>query len=508
MLAAALALLATFAPPTALLAQAADPALAPAPTPPEAAPSLAVPQVPVRTVLPINLPTALQLANVRPLDVALASERVRVALAERDRADVLWLPTLYSGGEYFRHDGQIQDVAGGVFGTSKQGVMLGVGPSAVFAVTDAIFAPLAQRQVVRAREAGLQAARNDSLLAVTEAYFSVQQARGDLAAAEDTVRRAEDLADRADKLAPGLIPRMEAVRVRTELSRRRVQVHGARERWASASADLARVLRLDPAALVEPLEPPHVRVDLVRLDCSVDELIPVALTLRPELASQQALVQATLQRIRQEKLRPLIPSVLLRGFSTPVTGTLAGGYFVAGRNDDLGHGGARMDVDLQVLWEWQNLGFGNLARVNERKAENQVAVLELFRLQDRIAAEVAQAHAQATAAAARLGDAQEEVRDALETVTSNFDGLGQTRRLSGDINLLVVRPQEAVAALQALAQAYTDFYAAVADYDRAQFRLYRALGHPAQLVTTQDTGCPPPSAGTADALAPPSAPVP
>ena len=36
--------------------------------------------------------------------------------------------------------------------------------------------------------------------------------------------------------------------------------------------------------------------------------------------------------------------------------------------------------------------------------------------------------------------------------------------------------------MQALAAAYTDFYAAVADYDRAQFRLYRALGQPAHLL--------------------------
>ena len=40
--------------------------------------------------------------------------------------------------------------------------------------------------------------------------------------------------------------------------------------------------------------------------------------------------------------------------------------------------------------------------------------------------------------------------------------------------------QEVVASVQSLAQAYNDFYGAVADYARAQVRLYRALGHPAQ----------------------------
>jgi hypothetical protein len=50
----------------------------------------------------------------------------------------------------------------------------------------------------------------------------------------------------------------------------------------------------------------------------------------------------------------------------------------------------------------------------------------------------------------------------------------------------LVRPQEVVVSIQALAQAYSDYYGAVADYDRAQFRLYRALGQPAQLVSGQD----------------------
>ena len=43
------------------------------------------------------------------------------------------------------------------------------------------------------------------------------------------------------------------------------------------------------------------------------------------------------------------------------------------------------DLDIQVLWEFQNLGLGNLAKVRERRAENAAAIIELFRLQDRIA---------------------------------------------------------------------------------------------------------------------------
>jgi outer membrane protein TolC len=476
---------------------AQEQALAPGPAtlvPCEPPAPLGLPRPPIEDKpLPINLPTALSLAGVRPLDVAVASERVRVAAAQLKRANALWLPTIYAGVDYYRHDGQLQDVAGNVFGASKDGFMVGCGPSAVFAISDAIFAPLAARQDVRARQALAQAAQNDSLLAVAEAYFNVQQARGEVAGADDAARKADDLARTAEKLAPGLIPSVEVLRTRAEAAHRRQVVASARERWRNASADLARVLRLEPSALIVPLEPPHLRVSIIPPEQSVDELIPVALTNRPELAAQQALVQATLQRLRQEKLRPLIPSVLLRGFSTPVTGTLGAGVFGGGRNGDLSNFDFRSDIDLQLVWQFESLGVGNHARVEERRAENRLAVLELFKSQDRIAAEVAQAHAQVRSASDRLSEAEVEVKAAVESANANIKGLRDTKEDQKQLTLLV-RPQEAVAAVQALAQAYAAYYGAVADYDRAQFRLYRALGQPAQLLTCQAPDDPVPPA--------------
>ncbi len=431
--------------------------------------------------LPINLPAALKLANARALDIALASERIQLAAAQLQQARVLWLPTLYLGADYLRHDGRVQDTPGNILTTSRNAFMAGIGPVAVFALADAFFSPLAARQVAGARTADLQATTNNTFLAVAEAYFNVQQARGELAGAEDIVRRAEDLVRRTERLAEVLAPPVEIVRARAELADRRQDVETARERWRVASADLVRLLRLDPTTVVQPVEPPHLQIALIPPDCPIDDLIPVALTNRPELAANQALVQATLQRLRQERLRPLIPSILLHGTSTPPE-TLGFGVFGGGINGDVSHFGIRSDFDIEVLWELRNLGFGNRALVNERRAEYRQSLLELFRTEDRVAAEVAQAHAQAQSAAVRARQAENELAAALDSVTKNFEGLGQTQR-AGNLLVLVIRPQEAVAAVQALARAYARYYGAVADSNRAQFRLYRALGHPAQLLT-------------------------
>src|SRR5581483_10600494 len=146
----------------------------------------------------------------------------------------------------------------------------------------------------------------------------------------------------------------------------------------------------------------------------------------------------------------------------------------------------RNSIDMQLLWEFQNLGLGNRALVRQREADNQQAILSLFRTQDAIAAEVVQAHAQVSRAVNRVRLAEEEFKNARVTVEKNMEGLQQTRNIGG-VLVLVFRPQEVVAAIQALDQAYRDYYGAVADVNRAQFRLYRALGQPAQDLANVQT---------------------
>src|SRR6266702_643547 len=101
---------------------------------------LVIPQAkPEDQPLPINLPTALALAQAKPLDIAIAGQRLEQALAQEQKAKTLWLPSLLAGIDYTRHDGQLQDVVGNVFGTSKQSFMAGGGPIAVFAFADALY---------------------------------------------------------------------------------------------------------------------------------------------------------------------------------------------------------------------------------------------------------------------------------------------------------------------------------------------------------------------------------
>jgi hypothetical protein len=86
----------------------------------------------------------------------------------------------------------------------------------------------------------------------------------------------------------------------------------------------------------------------------------------------------------------------------------------------------------------------------------------------------------------RVRRAEAEVKAALASYAGNLKGLSETVR-AGELLQLVNRPQEVVAALQQLQQAYINYYTSANDYNRAQFGLFHALGFPAQRLACGDS---------------------
>ena len=424
--------------------------------------------------MPINLATALRLADARPLVIEAARAAVETEVGLYEQARVLWLPNVYLGADYQTHaGGQINTLtAGSIVNTNSQ-FLAGAGATAVFALTDAIYAPLAARQLLQARNTSIQTAKNDALLQVAQAYFDVQQARGILAGTEDSLVKGRDLARRIGELGKGLAPGIEVRRVEATIAELQQAAATARQDWRTSSATLARLLRLDPSIVVVPLEPPHLQISLISPKENLDDLIRVGLTNRPELASQQAVVQAVLTQLQQERMRPLIPSVILQSNSAP-NQLLGVGIYGVGPGG-LNSWSGRSDWNAQVVWEFRNLGFGNQGLVAQRRGEQRQAMVELFRIQDQVAAEVVQAHAQVEAAGIRVKRAEAGLKAALASYDGNLIGLSETLR-GGDLLVLVNRPQEVEAALEQLQLAYVNYYTSANDYDRAEFTLFRAMG--------------------------------
>jgi outer membrane protein TolC len=463
--------------------------------------------------LPINLATALRLAGARPVIISAAQASVQVAEAELAKANVLWLPSLNVGVGYYGHDGAAQGQSGNFFNNSKNEFLAGAGLTARVSPADALYAPLAARQVLRSREIDLQTARNDALLAAALAYFDVQQARGRVAAVRDLLDKNLALRKAIDVERVSLAKPTDLHRAKALLAGFEDDAASAKEQWGLASAELVRVLRLDPAAIVVPLEPPNLRVTLIAPELPVDFLIPIGLTGRPELASQQSLVQAALVRIKQERMRPLVPSLILQG-SPGAAGPgnyLMGGVFASGANGSANPTQPRADVSVALVWELQNLGFGNRALVRERQAQQQQTLIELFRVQDMVAAEIARAHVQLKSANTRVASSERGLREAKLAYDGSLAELGKLEK-KAEATIVIRRTFEVIDALKSLSRAYDLYFASINDFNRAQFLMYRSLGYPAEILTCErdsgpimpvDTSRPPQMAPVCDRDVPP-----
>jgi outer membrane protein TolC len=434
--------------------------------------------------LPINLATALRLSDARPLIVAAAQASVWVAEAQLTRAKVLWVPSFMFGFDYIRHDGGGPDINKGVMTVNTTNFFYGGG--GFFGnvnLSDIIFQPLVARQTLNARQFDIQTAKNDALLKTADAYFNVHRFRGSYAGYLYAVERGRDLIERIEELSKDLVPKVEVDRARNFVADLEQSATSARELWRVHSADLTQVLRLDPRTIVVPLEHDHLQITLIDPDQSFNDLMRVAVVNRPELAAQRALVQVAETRIRQEKMRPILPTVMLNGFQAAGM-YLQFGMFGLGPNSSLNQWAGRDDVSLQLMWQFDGMGIGNLARIKNQRGEESRAIIELFNTQDRVAAEVTRSLARLQSATARVSQAERALRTAIITFNGNFEGLKQTTRFE-DVLVLVYRPQEAVYALDLMRLALDEYFATVSDYNRAQFELFHALGYPAAEIANR-----------------------
>jgi outer membrane protein TolC len=440
--------------------------------------------IPGRPVEPIDLANALRLAGARDLEIAIARQRVLQAAADLGQARALWLPSLFYGPTWFRADGQIQDIKGQVRTIDRSGLFVGamatfpnglVGPppgtglpslnglSATLRISDAIFEPMAARRVLEANTAGVQAATNDAMLEVAGAYLDLQAATGRLAIAREAADNAESLSKITGafaRLGEGL--EADHRRALAELKHRRRETQLAIGELLVASADLVRVLVLDPQVVFAPAEPPECVIQLIPDDIPLDELVVRGLRNRPELASAQDLVDATLVRWKQAKLRPFVPNLSL---------TYTGGGFGGGPGAFFGDFGSRGDATASLFWELRNLGFTDRAIMRRRAAERETATLEKIRTQARVAADVVAAFESRQAASRQIEEARATLIEALESLKLNFLNVRQGAELPR-----ATRPIEVLQPIQALAQARTDYLDSVLAYNRAQFRLKRAIG--------------------------------
>jgi outer membrane protein TolC len=446
----------------------------------------APPSILPHTVSPIDLPSTLRLAGVENPEILIARQRVLEAVALRQLAAAQILPNLNFGLNIDLHTGVLQQSSGNILNVNRGAMYLGLGANAVAAgtvgipglfynvnVSQALFAGLAVRQVVRVRQFESQAVRNDVLLRTAVAYVELLRAEGLRAVAVQNRDDARVIARVTAAYAEtGQGTQADADRAATELARRNDEVVATEGRVLTASAALAQLLNLDPSTVLLATDGWVVPAPLVPDPIPLPELLFIAVNQRPELAARRAAIREAALLLRGAKLLPFSPNVLA-GYSAGTFGggsnlvSQPGGFagFQEGRFDQFS---TRQDVDVVLYWTAQNMGVGNLAQVRLQRSVLGERNLEMVRVLNQVRFEVAAAYARTHTRYAEIGIAEGAVQSGQRSYTED---LRRVRALQG-------RPIELLDSFRLLSAARQQYLDAISDYNRAQFELYVALGQP------------------------------
>ena len=425
----------------------------------------------------IDLPSALHLAESANPTIALGRQAIVEAVALRSGARALLLPSLNAGSNYHLHQGVLQSSFGQMRNLTEQSIYAGAGARSLAAETvaipgvrifshlgDAMFAPLAAGQIVCARNADAVAIDNATLLTVVQRYLELAMAEASL----DAIHRGEE-SMRVIVLATAAFAKTgqgregDFNRARADALLLHAEEQNLQEAVAVASAELSRVLHLDPSIRLRTQPGTLDVVQLVDPDYSVEALVEMAQTARPELEARTAEIAAAEYRVRQELTRPLLPVVSV-GFSGGVFG--GGGNFNGAGQSFFQTLGGRTDFDVMAVWSLQNLGFGNSALQKRSRAERDQVIAARGRISNRVAREVGDAYAKSESRKRQVSIAHQRLQSA---IAGAHEELLRTRGGEG-------LPIEALNSVRLLGEAGVALVEAIGGYDLAQFELFVAIG--------------------------------
>ena len=419
----------------------------------------------------INLPSALAMIGGKHPAVGFAQWRVREAYAELDQARVLWLPSIRAGFSYHRHDGNYQASDGRVVDVNRSSLQSGLGFAATGAGTtplpgvtaqfhfaDAIFRPrVAQKRAWSASHAA-GAALNRQLAEAAIAYTNLTgafQRRAVMGQAHQQIAELAKLTRDFAEAGQGL--QSDADRLATERMLVENRWVASEEEVAVASARLAESLHADPTVRFVPTDPTVAPIAMINATRDRNDLIRLGLTQRPELKEAGALVAAACDEHRRQRYAPFVPSVLL-GFTT--------GAFGGGLGNTIADTDGRYDFDAVVSWELRNFGLGEQAARRREKARVQQARYEQLQLMDRVAREVAAAHARTVFRRRQVEITGQTIETAENSYQRNLSRIRDGQGL----------PLEVLQSVRALEEAKLAYVTALVAHNVAQFELHWSTG--------------------------------
>ena len=410
---------------------------------------------------PIDLPTTLQLAGAQNLEVQLARERLNEARAEYASALERFFPWIAPGFTYHRRDGVAQAVPAGTISDAHfQSYSPGVTVAAQLDLGDAIYKSLAAKQIVNASTHALESQRQETVLQAAKVFFDLTRASQLAEVNSNALSVSQKFQQQLHgAVQNGIAFKGDELRVETQTKQYQILLRQSVEQQRIATVELVRVLHLDPMVELVPLDHGLTRLTLVETNLSGRALVEQAMASRPELKQSDALVAAAKDTRNGAVYGPLIPSLAAQAF---------GGGLGGGPDGGPTHFGAEGDYLVGIQWRIGPGGLFDHGRVQASKSRLSQAELNETKVRDDIASQV-------LAELARVQSLSDQIELAEAKLAAATETLRVTReRKQYGVGIVL----EDVQAQQDLQRARADYINAVADFNKAQFDLSRAIGNP------------------------------
>lgn len=410
--------------------------------------------------LPIGLDTVLRLAEDKNAKVSEARARVDEAYADKSIADAKWLPDIYVGTGFYRHEGGIQDPDGTFIHSSMGSIFAGMELCGHYDIKEIAYIQVDAQRKVWQQKGELSRITSEKLLDASQTYVDLLAVHNAEAIARDLEARLKDLLDQAQRyVKAGVAPiKVEVARTQAEIYAQQQHILKYHAQAAAAAAKLIYLLGLDPCAELLPVDKQLIPFELADANAPICDLVAKSLANGPGIREMEGL----LALIEDSMAKAEGPSKYLPIFEV----RMAEGAFGAGPGDNLTWDN-RWDLCLQARWNLTDLMTAH---------DHHQAVM----------AKAAQAHLSYEDLRGKLTAGVQESR---ETILTSRDQIGLSRQQieqaqeayrRGDLRLkndfTPSSFSEMLNAVRGLGEAQRNYLQAIIDHDKAQLQLMVLVG--------------------------------
>jgi outer membrane protein TolC len=428
--------------------------------------------------LAITLDTVFRLAEEHNPRIGLAREKLRESQLQQQASCQGWLPNLYAGLAYYRHEGGIQDFTGRLLHSSMQALSPSLTLQSEWDLRENAFRQLDAERRVWQQKAELTQINSEILLEAATTYIDLLTARRGEAIVRQLQRDEDEIIQRVEKQAETeKALRAGVEQLRSQRAGRQLVIARLRQQGDAASAKLVYLLGLPPETCLEPIDPLLGPIELVDVTPSTEELVKLAQSNGPGVRELEGILRVIEMGLAQSQgLHNYLPCVQFNLFEGP---------FAAGPGANLAWDN-RLDIGVQLRWNVTEMLQAEQKRQLARSRQQQ-AMLNYKELQGKLAAGVQASRSSILAGREQIGLAISQIRHASEGLK-----LSERRWKEGIGNSL----SEVILALRTVDQAHLAHLHALSEHNKAQIRLLLLLGpstKPAAGTTEPPELLPPPT---------------